>query len=334
MKQLILALLLFNGLQVYAGERGGNGGDGIWVGNKLYSLDLVEAGVEEDPYFDSSIVPNQRTVQRLKRTFNSSQYPVNLIAQKMEEIKNLSPVFSQLLIMVSEQYQWRLVNSELIDIKDEDSLLNSNRLVQLAIRKERTILIDKKLFKELDDKNKVGLILHEILYALILPTSVLVTEIENGKKVDRYYYEQRSDIVRQVNGYLFSSDLNSGTENFNKFVRGGLDLSDFHFNWSSMGFEFQNRLIMTHRVESGEKWSDDELFQSVCRASKEIQTDTTLGYMFLDQDQYQTKDKVFKKYIRISSQYDKVRNPSKNFPHLSDYECKDHLESFLSNILK
>lgn len=189
----LVTILLMTSMASFAGDKG-NGGDGIERNGKLYVLDLVEAGVEEAPYFRSGTVAPSLLKLRLEMAFGSDGYPVDLIARKLVEIADGNPHLSAAIAQVIEEYNWRLVNSSLIDIKDEYTVLDYKDLKQLAIRKQNTISIDKSLWAKLDDENKTALIFHEVIYALIKPKLV------NG------VLQQQSDRAREVNGFIFTSE--------------------------------------------------------------------------------------------------------------------------------
>ncbi|HLD74657.1 MAG TPA: hypothetical protein VJB34_07140 [Bdellovibrionota bacterium] len=53
--KLVVLLSLISTIAFADPDRVGNGGDGIIIGNHIYVLDLVEAGVEENPFFNEEI---------------------------------------------------------------------------------------------------------------------------------------------------------------------------------------------------------------------------------------------------------------------------------------
>lgn len=205
MKWLLTALLLTN-MTAFAGDKG-NGGDGIEIDGKLYVLDLVEAGVETKPYFNA-LISGPLTEYRLKELFSDESYPRTLISHKLAEIREIAPVFADMILQTMEAYQWKLVNGALVNIKDEDTVLQYENLKQLAVRKNGSIFINKSLWAQLDPENKTALIFHEVLYALIKPKMV-------GGKL-----QQVSDRAREVTGYLFTDRLSKGwKEGLKKFLR-------------------------------------------------------------------------------------------------------------------
>ncbi len=190
MKWLLTAVLLTS-MAAFAGDKG-NGGDGIEIDGKLYVLDLVEAGIENDVKIDLSLHVGGTTQSRIEETFHSA-FPRKMIGAKIAEIQFYAPLFADALLRAMESYQWRLVNGALVNIKDENTVLQYENLKQLAVRKNTSIFINKSLWEQLDEGNKTALIFHEILYALIKP-KMIAGEMQ-----------QVSDRAREVVGYLFES---------------------------------------------------------------------------------------------------------------------------------
>jgi hypothetical protein len=187
--------MICGGHKAFAGERGGNGGDGIEIDGKLYVLDLVEAGVEDAPYVGpvDRIAPMIR--RRIEAHFSQTHFPVELIATKLADIEAVDPVMAHILLRGMELYNWRLVNGGLVDIQDENSLLDYANLSQLAIRRNSTIMINRVLWERLDAANRAALVFHEIVYALVKPVTA-------GERLT-----QDSVVARELTGYLFSQDL-------------------------------------------------------------------------------------------------------------------------------
>jgi hypothetical protein len=193
----------------------GNGGDGILVNGKIYSLDLVEAGVgvAENPYFDPQ-VPSVSDpeyalfFERVQKTIGHLQdAPVELLSRKLYEISRVDRLFSRIILKTLEAYLWVMVSEPLRDIQDEDTNLelSSDRWFQLAIRRDVSILLQQDLWQRLDPAHRVALILHEVLYAnLPVESRVERVELESGKIKEIEYYVQVSRKARVVVGYLFT----------------------------------------------------------------------------------------------------------------------------------
>jgi hypothetical protein len=64
---------------------------------------------------------------------------------------------------------WRMVETSLLRLNDDQAVLNPKNLVQVAIRQKLVVFIDQNLWSQLDDSNKVALLIHEALYAMAAP---------------------------------------------------------------------------------------------------------------------------------------------------------------------
>lgn len=217
-KQLIFSLIMALSVSQNSFAKDGqdgNGGDGLYLNGKLYSLDLVETGVEKNPVFDTTLAPKEETLERLRKKLDPQLIPIQLVGLKLREIAQVDELFALSILKTIETYSWRLVDSSLIDIKDEESPLNykPSSLVQLAIRKNTSVLIDRNLYSKLDPANKATLIFHEALYAMVKPQYL------RDPKTGDYYRDnfghytsikaQSSARAREMTGYLFTRDLSS-----------------------------------------------------------------------------------------------------------------------------
>lgn len=216
MKFLILVLLSFSSAFALAGFGGndqGNGGDLVLIDNKYYVLDLAEAGIEKEPFFDTNIIPRQDFKERLEKVL-SQEFPISSIARKLSEIYAVDLVMSYTLLKTIEAFQWKIVNSPLIDVPDENTNLYiaPGNLFQLAVRKSSSIMIDRNLWNKIDDANKTALVFHEILYALTPPEDVV--KKEDHKPI----FYQNSELAREINGYLFSLLPKQGRQGLERFT--------------------------------------------------------------------------------------------------------------------
>lgn len=219
--RIVLFLVFLSASFVHAqsregGVRGG-GGDGVLKANKVYSLDLVEVGMELDPFFDSSVPVDFMILTRLQNKLSANLFPVPLLARKISEVQKADPLFALLLLKAIEFYNWRIVDGSLIDIKDEDSLLDIPRkdLVQIASRSNSSVLIDRNIWPKMaDDKNRVALMLHEVIYAMVKPQWAIDPKTGQHSRdpktglFTRHQF-QSSPRAREVTGYLFTPELKS-----------------------------------------------------------------------------------------------------------------------------
>ena len=177
-----------------AQNRIGNGGDiVICPHNKPIILDFYEN--------QSNLIQN-----------NSDDYK-EIIKSRIALLEKANP-------KLSDQYKRRLLQIEneiefkknitLVDVKDSEHLFEPKdkkcKLNQIAIRKNNTIgnekrfIIDEELWSKMDNINKAGLIMHEIIY-------------------EHFYNlgEKNSTKARKLNNYLFS--LNFDKSNFWKLIQ-------------------------------------------------------------------------------------------------------------------
>lgn len=198
MRNILLTLALL-GLSLSAQAwREGNGGDGVKIGDKIYLLDLVEAGSEQlkvnVPQFDHSFITTE--VKAISKTL-SEPIPEKMVISKLGEIYQKNQVLALTILSAMKQLSWRWVTFPLKDLKDEGNKLDIPRelLVQLALRVNQTVQIHKGSWDLLDDRNKTALLFHEIIYALMTP--------ERSKDG----MDMNSPRVRALVGFLFSKNF-------------------------------------------------------------------------------------------------------------------------------
>lgn len=192
MKKWLMMLLILTCTTAFAGNEAGNGGDALYRNGNLYMLDLVEAGAEEKPYLSESFPVDAKILVQFEKTFDANTVPLSALTKKMSEIKSLDALLAESLLHTMKSFSWRWVNSELVDIRDEDSSLDYpvEDLVQVAVRRSRSILVNRQAWEKMDVGNRVALIYHEIVYALIKEKS-----------------GSRSPRAREITGSFFTRDL-------------------------------------------------------------------------------------------------------------------------------
>lgn len=249
MKVLFLLLILATTSTVFASGRAGNGGDG-WLdpNGKPYLYDLKEGNLHKNPYF-KNVEVDQDVRQRVFSVLDfMSESSGVLLAKKISEIKEIYPSFAEAILAGIELYQWNL-SDKILDIKDEDPILDipSNRQVQLAGRKEQDIYIDINLWNRLDAKNSAALIIHEIIYAWITPSTIKKIADENNRVIT--YERQQSIYARSIVRYLFSKNFDMrGIEAFKKFAS-GQNLPDFYKNLRYKNSQFRRFSSYTYNAD-------------------------------------------------------------------------------------
>lgn len=201
MKGFVLLTTLMISLSAFAGPvHIGNGGNAIKIDNKYYLLDLAEQGIAEDPGFRP--VRNQfyydyfraRTAKYANRALEST---LELFSDKLSEIAELDPVYAEALVTAFENVRWMFVNYRLNDIP-VDSII-AGPYYQIAARTNEVILVDLMYWSQMNEKNRVALLFHELNYILIYPK----------KEVGSPVREKSPLQSRLQTGYLF-------TQNFQK----------------------------------------------------------------------------------------------------------------------
>ena len=105
MKAIFIMVSLLGSLSAYAGpDKGGNGGNGLFIKGQVYLLDLVEAGCENSP-IDQGYLIKDFLNQQLRKVFEDKpNVPVDLIATKVSQIYGVEPV-----LVVPSFVQWSFI---------------------------------------------------------------------------------------------------------------------------------------------------------------------------------------------------------------------------------
>lgn len=199
MKFFVLLTTLLASLAVFAGPvHVGNGGNAIKIADTYYLLDLAEQGIAEEPVFKA--VANKFFYNYFQaRTLNSasrmSQATLDLFSKKLAEIAELDPVYAEALITAFENVRWMFVNYRLSDIPVESII--AGPYYQVAARTNDVILIDLMYWYQMNEENRVALLLHELNYILIIPK----------KEIGSPKFEKSAIKSRLHTGYLFTQNI-------------------------------------------------------------------------------------------------------------------------------
>ena len=194
MKLQIFILTFLFALNAFAGGESG-GGVGLNIKGKIQVLDLLEAGVEDHPFFDPSVKADENCKKRVLKAISSFSYSADLLCRKLTEIHKLEPDLVFAILNSFERYNWQPITMNLVYTKDVQSTVkyDPKSVVQLAVRNSRRIQVVKEHWAKLTAAHQVALMLHEALYSV----SVL-------KYPDATY---RSSRTREFTGYLFTKDF-------------------------------------------------------------------------------------------------------------------------------
>lgn len=189
-----LSVLIFLAHFALAGNKVGNGGDVVFCEPSASR----SAGVELLDFYE--LKANGRNLDELKPESSHME----IIEEKLNRLDDLAP-------RLAKQYKRRVKSIlseidkkegiQLTDVEDSAhiSLPANCSLKQIAIRKPRVsgagemrFIFDLALWNQLDERNKAGLILHEIIY-------------EHLAKLG----EKDSRSARRMNGLFFSKEFSS-----------------------------------------------------------------------------------------------------------------------------
>lgn len=208
--RLLVAASLVLSSHVFAGvgNEGAAGGDGVIVNDKVYMLDLVEAGVEEGAWIDVSLKsdpafePVKTKLNKILANLNDPQM-IEVLSLKLIELAKREHTLALLLVDTIELFTWSKVNHALVDVPDDDSVLQFRfgQLIQVAIRRDKAILVSRMAYDKMSPENRAAMVLHEAIYALTKPT-----------EAGRNGFRQSSPNARMICGFLFTQEFRVDTD--------------------------------------------------------------------------------------------------------------------------
>lgn len=194
-KAIFISALL-SAVAVFAGPSViGNGGNGVFLENKLYVLDLVEADSHTKPFIKESA--SQYYYNRLKYALHAFQDPalVSLVARKITELGSLDLIYTEALLRTFEAVRWNLVDYRLTLMPVITPVAAD--LHQIAIRTSDNILIDLYYWNLLNPEHRMALLFHEVNFILIRPSST----------ADDDDLQKSGFQSRLLTGYIFSNSM-------------------------------------------------------------------------------------------------------------------------------
>ena len=183
----LLVLFLFSGASSFAGGHIENGGDGVMIGSQIFSLDLAEYALEQNPFIGDKFVPSAE-VNALIGKISGIIGPEtrDILARKLERIRtNYRKTLFKGMAQVFQDYRFLFINVPLKILNDRNSVIDDMVTVRIAahITDEKMIQINRSGFSKMNPANQAALIQHELLYA------------STNDKTSR--------MSRQINAYLF-----------------------------------------------------------------------------------------------------------------------------------
>jgi hypothetical protein len=247
---LLCALFLMNSPARADGDKG-HGGVVIQVGKKLYLLDLLEAGLEKTPMsaYGAELTTDREMAiaDRLVRDGIHLDVATVIISR----IRNLPTSQCSAILAAIDLFNWRYIDLPLVHVHDVKTTLelDPKNVLQLAVRRDQTIQINTKLWRQMDLLNRTSLIFHEVFYASLQPQTTA-----GG------FFAQDSFMARQIVADMMTpQNAHIRLEKYrvnDKAVLSFVDKLPGTYEWST-GFPNHDFIILTEpaiNVSPAETW--------------------------------------------------------------------------------
>lgn len=217
----------------------GNGGELFEIDSKLVLRDFAEYNLFNQPHFEC----NDKSFPSVNKIdlifFSKLRISKELLSQKLCDIQLISPKLELVIAGLINHHSWVLVDQELGLLPDDSPLfeLKSRKRLQLANRTLSTIRINKDLWFQLDESQKIGLIIHEMIYSLLKPFCI---------DQECNYKKQPARIARQITAMLFNKYTYSQLtekENVKRSITQYLEIDDIANFTSEYNFKITTSLI-------------------------------------------------------------------------------------------
>jgi hypothetical protein len=307
------------------GPGSGNGGKGVLIDGKPYLLDLVEGGVERNPYVDRKIDVDPELLAGVQKAFtNLPLMPTELIARKLTEISKTRYILALLMLRTMGLFQWKFVILPPEEVNDQRQgvTVGVSQQFQLAKRLQRSIIIDKKMAQRMDPENLTALVFHETAYAFARP-------IADGKGT----FYQDVGAIQEFTAFLFTpptdEQLNNMflmmdriyPENFYQVGHGGIVKDDrlnriqvnpsIRYKMGKDKLDLDGRTIVTIDDEVSQgllgneefylKWSKQEICRQIPSAGAALSWEVIRTYIQFDIDFYQRANGQINSFVKFSS---------------------------------
>ena len=309
------------------------GGDGVIVGDKVQLYELYESGLQ-NLNLSEEVSKNVHVTTKINKALSSFSPRVrDIVANKMVALRDLDTAFAEVLLHGLSVYYWKIVPFPLQDVADSDGVDITSplkKLVQIADRKDRTIRIDKNLLSKMDDGQVAALILHETLFTYVTPMRI-------NDYNDRLQYRQNSQLVRDINSYLFSSDFRSNPEAFFYLVDNRLPVSSEldieqakYFIFHESGFDTEPSVTLQAYDSSNgdfinyETWSAkngeiEKILNRVCKGREYVAMNFRSKNVFINFDTFYTFN-TLNTYLTANTAHESYSKQLKF--ELDDYRSK------------
>jgi hypothetical protein len=250
-KSLFSAFFLLMASAAWGDGREGGGGHAVRVqtteGEKTYLFDFFEGGIESNILIESECNLDSNLLSRIQNTLDLSVMVSRKIGCKIQQVRAVSKSAAEKLTDTLLSYQWQRILPEIFRRYDigrtpiQNESGNPLPLIQAAIRFDDTkvVYIDRGVWNLLPEEHQIGLIFHEILFAIYTQqyTGKYIARMHPAYNFDHNFYwcytpavlvRKRaipdSSTSRALNVFLFSSALQASTkqtfkERWDNFLR-------------------------------------------------------------------------------------------------------------------
>lgn len=175
------------------GHGGGNGGADYVLNGKDYLLDLVEAGVQDDPYFASKVLdPEIEKLVNEKIGEIASPKVVDLVTAKLTEIHSRYPFLGEVMkyTVFTTQIFAPAPGLRHPYLEKSPLIYDAKKLKRVAVRQDQTIYLDRKIFDKFSESNQSALFIHEWTSAIIREFK---DSVDTRKIVGTFFSKNGSD---------------------------------------------------------------------------------------------------------------------------------------------
>lgn len=221
----LFAVLSFAGSSsaLAGGSLVGNGGGGILDNGKIHVLDLYEAGTAKAPFIEKTSDEDRDLVFR--KWNPEVDFDHRLLAQKLDELNHRFTNLGNFVADAFDFFEVTFADDPLTLLCDEEAPCRPGQ-VQLAIRRFRSIYLDRQLWRQLDAEQKIALLIHEGIY------SYARVECDQTKMC-----RQISREIRPIVGQLFSPNRDKDHELLSLILQ-RLDIKELHIPRSYFSVSF------------------------------------------------------------------------------------------------
>ena len=147
----------------------GNGGEGVMIDGRIYNRDLYDFDLHFFPWIGPTRDPEIERALKDWNPLNLSVQQKDLLVRKLSDLENAEAHLGKVLALAFRVFSWRFTDGELVLIQPDQirKVLDQSQRVSIANRHGQTVLIQKMSFSLLNDENKIALLIHEIVYALM-----------------------------------------------------------------------------------------------------------------------------------------------------------------------